>query len=277
MKSSDIEIILREVREILFNGGGNKLGLSTNYDIIATEEEIGGHGLTELFQEKNKQPIVLKVVIGLKSPSDTTIQIETLLLSFIHELAHTITELSEMETTSVSKKVLRLQPGSTAGGCKNVIVHHSSLFYCNYASLLRIAEENSVLTIPSVRGKLSTRNLMLLDSIDPSASASGLLIGFSPRYSSQRDHVRMLLLTEGGDQKLYLADIKNISLKSLLKTASTKFNRRGKKSFVSFTLCWEDNKIKSSEFKNDDSLRAAASSAAMNSSQEVLIYLHTTM
>eukprot|EP01060_Flectonema_neradi_P013439 TRINITY_DN20200_c0_g1_i1.p1 TRINITY_DN20200_c0_g1~~TRINITY_DN20200_c0_g1_i1.p1 ORF type:complete len:280 (+),score=59.73 TRINITY_DN20200_c0_g1_i1:43-882(+) len=266
MQCAEVQKILHEVREQIQRGGGGAIGLSTNFKIEVTESDIGGHGLTELLQKSaGCSPTVQRVVIGLKAPGGVAVPIETLLLTFIHELAHTVTELAEINPKLVPKKIMRLQGGGGGGSSSSVFLHHSTGFYSNYATLLKIAEKEGILVLPSVPGKLSAKNLLFLDSIDPADSATGFLTGVSPKYSAPRSQLRLLLCDLSGTKKTFLIDVVSVTVDLLLKTASAKFNRRGKKLFTSFHIYLDGKKAESLSNDSpitDSDLRATLSAGS---------------
>jgi hypothetical protein len=102
------------------------------------------------------------------------IPIQLLLPTFIHELAHSITpgvqEYRYGDERNGNGKRQRLK--------KWHFNAHSSLFYTNYAMLLRVAEDLEIYRVPSQSKKFSEKTLRRMDMIDLLSSPE--LCGSSP-------------------------------------------------------------------------------------------------
>lgn len=165
--------------------------------------------------------------------------IELLLLTFIHELAHTVTAPEERLVESVNKAILKLQPQLRAGSLGRFIaVHHSDSFYDNFAELLRAAERLGIYVLPSVANKFAPKSLMRFDSIDPSASVKGLNLGRSPLFANfLGGPVRPLrvVVSEAARVKKKPISLANRTLAELLKEAKQRLNLRKKPTTVTDT------------------------------------------
>ena len=228
--------ILRNVRAVLHKALPQEFGLSLSFPIEDASSEMastGCHGLTDIeykwepSRRQSSSLTVRRVAVAVFDPTQPTepLPIELLLLTFIHELAHTVTQAELVPIDSVT------QTRSDVEGSfreKLVVVHHSKPFYEHYATLLKAAEKLGVLTIPSVPNKYSEANLQRLDSIDVTMSKAGLNRGVSPMYSKMPPKVRVSLTAKSAQSRVVVLEVEGLSLKTLLQVARSKLRLSAK-------------------------------------------------
>lgn len=138
---------------------------------------------------------VQSVHLQLRNETGALLPVELLLATFIHELAHTVTQPEMRRAREVGSSVLKLQPGSEGSSAEQFIhVHHTEDFYTNFAELLRTAEQLGIFALPSLPNKFAQKSLMRFDSIDRSACAAALNLGRSVVFgtASPRTPLRII-------------------------------------------------------------------------------------
>eukprot|EP00755_Sulcionema_specki_P029950 Sspe_Gene.18372::Locus_6595_Transcript_1_1_Confidence_1.000_Length_1056::g.18372::m.18372 len=197
--------VLHRVRELL----AERLPLPTDYEIELREG--GGPFLGEAtvcyspWEDSTARVAEVKKVVLYSKRRGARLPLEYLLLTFLHELAHTITP------------AVRDDRGN--------LVEHSAAFYDNYAQILRVAEEAQVLVLPAIPAKFSRAALERLDAID--GGDERLHLGHSPLFSEAPSVVRVALL-RGTASKVVLLPADELTLANLQHIAKAKYRAKPK-------------------------------------------------
>ena len=212
--------------------------LTSDYPIIAKNDLEGDLGRCEIHRhggwqrtisgvEQAKSFSIGSLSILLKSDQGLVLPIEVLLPTLLHELAHTITVPERRKMASIPKEYANEFPSIKPE--EWVFWSHSPVFYKNFAVLLQKAEQLGIYVSPSVPNKYSVRNLRRFDSLNMSASLSGLNIGHSPMFSKHQESqpLRLILTSaQGSKQKPVTLQVRTKEL--VMKEAKTRLNLRKK-------------------------------------------------
>lgn len=195
--------ILTEIREdiIKYIKGNNikfKSGLTIedNYNIIEynnqliqDSEQCDIYGYTMIRVEKwnnTKKGIKLAleriidfIAMRFKNDNNEYLSIESIIHTFLHELAHTITMPEIHKSTNISRKKKLLQP--LVKNKKKIPFHHSPEFYKNFSQILRIANKLEIYKLPKTHRNFSIKGIHRYDTmINPNDKLS---LGCSIKYS----------------------------------------------------------------------------------------------
>eukprot|EP01118_Nematostelium_gracile_P015645 TRINITY_DN6305_c0_g1_i2.p1 TRINITY_DN6305_c0_g1~~TRINITY_DN6305_c0_g1_i2.p1 ORF type:complete len:236 (-),score=56.42 TRINITY_DN6305_c0_g1_i2:71-778(-) len=214
-KSRYLEI-LNDIRKRLKDAGA-KLDL----EVPIEEGSLDVMGMCDVEVGPMSKKIVHRIIIRFEDrANECLIDLASVIATFIHELAHSITPL-------------HFENG--------VPIDHSPLFYNNFASLLKLAERSKIFILPSTTDKFSMKNLQRMDNIDreampfPSSSIPLYYREFQPATAK----IRLTVQSKGLKKPIELTDI---NLKQLLKVGGSKFALKAKSAkMIDGTIITDDN------------------------------------
>jgi hypothetical protein len=218
-KKAKILSILHEIRSMLIshtiknkttfkcNYGCNPLTLSDSYKIVEFTNKMTNYYGCDVFGctlihcnfipsdtsgVKIADPKSMKIdylgVRLMREDNSDVLSLPSIIHTFIHELAHTITLPESHQYGTLSKLDKKIQPTVTASrdGSKikkktMIPYHHNESFYANFATLLRLADKLNIYKVPSTFRNLSPISLRRFDTIiNPKDNMS---TGTSPLFS----------------------------------------------------------------------------------------------
>ncbi len=109
---------------------------------------------------------IKEMKICIRNFHDELYPIEAIIHTFLHELAHTVTLPELVLSKNITNRRKKIQP--TVENKKNnhyMPNHHSDSFYCNFARLLRIAENLEIYQLPKSHRTFTIKSLQRFDSL----------------------------------------------------------------------------------------------------------------
>ena len=153
------------------------------------------HGVTTY----STYPYKIKhIAICLYANNNDMLPIEIIIATFLHELAHTVTDTNDTNDHSIS-------------------------FYQNFGIILRCAERLNIYAISNMRDKYSVRSLIRFDNIDIDALLNSMNIGHSVLYSPKKKNY-VILIKDGTINKTI-----NVIEYDTIKTILTKIEKKIKR------------------------------------------------
>lgn len=171
--------------KIVFIGN---LTINCDIDIIELDDTKykNYYGITHINAKKNGKWNKLKdvgLIADISNVTIDTIEIRftkddnqlsdsSIIHTFIHELAHSITPPILKPPNSIGKNILKLQSTQTKRK-KLISVHHPIEFYLNYAKILGAVNKLGIYKLPSICPNLKPSTLQRYDSmINPADNMS---------------------------------------------------------------------------------------------------------
>lgn len=206
---------------------------------VTSMKRHGYHGFCDICVESYKDEpdgarratsfIVRSIGLQLRDVHGKLLPLELLLATFIHELAHSVTQPEMRPVAEVSEAVLKLQPRAREAKHGFIEVHHSDAFYHNFAVLLRVAERLGIYELPALPNKFSPKALARFDNLDVEASLAGLNLGRSRLYATAPitpDKPLQVLLVDARRTKQKPVTLQRRSTAELLAQAKQRLNLR---------------------------------------------------
>ena len=204
--------------------------IPSDYEIVVLNDDSNYLGFC--FAEWSTEIKVQKRAIRVFSKDNGLVfQMPSIILTFLHELAHTITRYNESLNSS----------SSLLNKNKKAWIHpdHDDEFYDNYRQILEEAENQKILILPKVSNKFGKRSLQRLDFIDVNYTELSNSSTIYRHIDFNEDEISkeplLVKLHYNNLIKIFLLEKRNMD--DLLKTIKNKINGK----FKTITIDNEEN------------------------------------